>query len=149
MKNVKNVLFILAIIAFLFIAHTTYASQISYTATEVITIADEGGSTSSEDYTGIDPSSYNPHRATHSGETHIDQEALDKTVSPLYSILMWVAIVAAVITLSVIGLKFILGSASEKAEYKQHLIPFAVGVVVVAFLFTILKILSEMAHTFY
>ena len=43
----------------------------------------------------------------------------------------------------IIGLKFILGSAQEKAEYKQHLIPVVVGICFIAFLFTIIGVLSS------
>ena len=42
-----------------------------------------------------------------------------------------VAVVAGVIILSVIGIKFMLGSAEEKAEYKKSLIPLVVGIIVV------------------
>lgn len=42
-----------------------------------------------------------------------------------------VAVVAGVILLSVIGIKFMLGSAEEKAEYKKSLIPLVVGIIVV------------------
>lgn len=42
-----------------------------------------------------------------------------------------IAIIAGVILLSVIGVKFMMGSAEEKAEYKKSLIPLVVGIVVV------------------
>lgn len=152
MKNVKNIMFIFAIIAFLFIAHTSYASQINPTEeTEVLTIAIDPSTYDPEkEYEGIDPNGYNPHRTTAQYiDTHIDEEGIARFVTPLYGALMWIAIIAAVISLSVIGLKFIAGSASEKAEYKQHLIPFAVGIAVIAFLFVILRILAQMAESFY
>ena len=42
-----------------------------------------------------------------------------------------VAVIASVIILMVIGVKFILGSTEEKAEYKKSLIPIVVGIVLV------------------
>lgn len=41
------------------------------------------------------------------------------------------AVIAGVILLAFLGVKFMMGSAEEKAEYKKSLIPLAVGVVVV------------------
>lgn len=42
-----------------------------------------------------------------------------------------IAVVAGVVILSVIGIKFMIGSAEEKAEYKKSLIPLVVGIIVV------------------
>ena len=41
------------------------------------------------------------------------------------------AIVIAVIVLLVLGIKYMIGSASEKAEYKKTMIPYLVGAVLV------------------
>lgn len=42
-----------------------------------------------------------------------------------------ISVIAGVILLTVIGIKFMLGSAEEKAEYKKSLIPLVVGIIVV------------------
>ena len=42
-----------------------------------------------------------------------------------------IAVVAGVIILSIIGVKFMVGSAEEKAEYKKSLIPLVVGIIIV------------------
>lgn len=42
-----------------------------------------------------------------------------------------IAVIAGVILLTVIGVKFMLGSAEEKAEYKKSLVPLVVGIIVV------------------
>lgn len=42
-----------------------------------------------------------------------------------------IAVVASVIVLMVIGVKFILGSTEEKAEYKKSLVPLVIGIVIV------------------
>ncbi len=41
------------------------------------------------------------------------------------------AIVIAVIVLLILGIKYMIGSASEKAEYKKTMIPYLVGAVLV------------------
>lgn len=42
-----------------------------------------------------------------------------------------IAVIAGVIILMVIGVKFMMGSAEEKAEYKKSLIPLVVGIIIV------------------
>lgn len=42
-----------------------------------------------------------------------------------------IAVIAGVIILAVIGVKFMLGSPEEKSEYKKSLMPLVIGVIVV------------------
>lgn len=60
------------------------------------------------------------------------------------TIINWIwgiSIVVAVIVLMIIGLKFIIGSTEEKAKYKESLIPLVVGILILVFATTIIKIL--------
>ena len=82
------------------------------------------------------------------GESNIDNETAKKYAGPIYQFLYVISIIATVISLSIIGLKFIIGSASEKAEYKQHLIPIAVGVFFISFLLTIIGTFAKIAEIF-
>ena len=52
-----------------------------------------------------------------------------------------ISIVVAVIVLMIIGLKFIIGSTEEKAKYKESLIPLVVGILLLCFATTIVKII--------
>lgn len=45
------------------------------------------------------------------------------------NILSAIGIIVAVIVLLVLGIKYMMGSASEKAEYKKTMIPYLVGIV--------------------
>lgn len=55
---------------------------------------------------------------------------------------LWgISIIVAIVVVMVIGLKFIIGSTQEKAEYKKSLIPLVVGVVLVVFATTLVKFL--------
>ena len=49
----------------------------------------------------------------------------------IISIISIVAIVISVIVLLIIGIKYMMGSASEKAEYKKTMIPYLVGAVII------------------
>ncbi|MBR2744450.1 MAG: TrbC/VirB2 family protein [Clostridia bacterium] len=60
---------------------------------------------------------------------------------------LWgISIVVAVIVVMVVGIKFIIGSTQEKAEYKKSLIPLVVGVALVVFATTIVKFLFGMGN---
>ena len=64
----------------------------------------------------------------------------------VYNILLVVGIIAAVITGLILAIKIMAGSVTEKAEYKQMLIPYIVGCVVVFGAFTIWKIVVELLN---
>ena len=49
----------------------------------------------------------------------------------LITIISTVGSVAAVIVLIVLGLKYMMGSAEEKAEYKKTLLPYVIGAVMI------------------
>ncbi len=51
-----------------------------------------------------------------------------------------VGIIASVLILAMIGIKYMLGSVEEKAEYKKDLIPYVVGAFVVFGITTFIKI---------
>ena len=64
--------------------------------------------------------------ATYSGTGDI------KTVGQkIMGIIQTVAVVIAVVVLMVLGIKYMMGSASEKAEYKKTMMPYVIGAVLV------------------
>lgn len=131
MKNVKRILFMVIIFMFIFVTpmSLTLAAQTT----------NPGGSY------GIDPNTYDPNNAK---DPSVEENIISKYVSPMYGILIWVVVIVAVITLSIIGLKLITAGAQEKAEYKKHLVPVAVGILIAAFIFTILSVLAKFAGMF-
>lgn len=55
-----------------------------------------------------------------------------KTVGgQIVSIVTTIGIIIAVIVLLILGIKYMMGSASEKAEYKKTMIPYLVGAVLI------------------
>ena len=58
-------------------------------------------------------------------------ERLTNVGQQIISIISIVAIVISVIVLLIIGIKYMMGSASEKAEYKKTMIPYLVGAVII------------------
>ena len=58
----------------------------------------------------------------------------------IVNMLTTAGIVIAVIVLLILGIKYMMGSASEKAEYKKTMIPYLVGAVLVLGASSIVKI---------
>ena len=49
----------------------------------------------------------------------------------IVSIITTIGIIVAVIVLLILGIKYMMGSASEKAEYKKTMIPYLIGAVLI------------------
>ena len=73
-----------------------------------------------------------------------DASALQSTAGNVMAIIRNISIIAAVIVLMVIGVKFMLGSTEEKAEYKKSLMPLVIGVILVVAATSIATFLFEM-----
>lgn len=58
----------------------------------------------------------------------------------IVSILQIVGIVVAVVVLLVLGIKYMMGSAEEKAEYKKTMIPYLVGALLIFAASTIVNV---------
>ena len=59
------------------------------------------------------------------------KEKIENTAGRIIKIIRYIAIVIAVVLIAVFGIKFMLGSAEEKAEYKKSFVPLIIGIVVV------------------
>ena len=64
--------------------------------------------------------------ATVSGESEIKNMS-----STLYSAITSVGVAVSVVALAAIGIKYMLGSAEEKAEYKKSMMPYLIGALLV------------------
>ena len=58
--------------------------------------------------------------------------ALDEPMKKILGIVQGIGIGVSVIILVVIGIKYMMGSAEEKAEYKKTMLPYVVGAVLIA-----------------
>lgn len=62
---------------------------------------------------------------------NVETTTLQKLGGNILNVLQIVGIIAGAIILVVLGLKYMMGSLEEKAEYKKTMIPFLVGAIVV------------------
>lgn len=76
-----------------------------------------------------------------SSATTIKEDTLKEMSDVIYNVLLIIGIVVAVIVGMVIGIKFMTGSAEQKAKVKETLIPYVAGCIVVFGAFTIWKVI--------
>lgn len=57
--------------------------------------------------------------------------AITNVGGQIINIITTIGIVVAVVVLLILGIKYMIGSASEKAEYKKTMIPYLVGAVLI------------------
>ena len=60
-----------------------------------------------------------------------NDDSLIAMAAKVVGLIRTIAVIAGVILLAILGVKFMMGSAEEKAEYKKSLVPLVVGIVVV------------------
>lgn len=71
-------------------------------------------------------------------------KSLDEKVGTILSVIRTIGIITSIGTLMGIGIKFMLGSAEEKANYKQALIPWLIGAIMVFAITTIPSIIFDL-----
>ena len=77
--------------------------------------------------------------------TYGDDAGLSQKAGQIMGMIRNVSIVASVIIIMVLGVKFMLGSVEEKAEYKKSFMPLIVGIVLVVSATTIAAFIFNMA----
>ena len=84
----------------------------------------------------LDYNNYNP------GGT-VGSEKVQNIAGNILAIVRNVGIAISIVALSIIGIKYMLGSVEQKAEYKKSLIPFAVGVIMLVAGTTVVTFVNE------
>ena len=75
-----------------------------------------------------------------------DSEKFKSKVNAILIIVRTVGIILSVIALSVIGIKYMVGSIEERAEYKKTMIPYLVGVFLVFSVTTIPQLIYSLVN---
>lgn len=71
------------------------------------------------------------------------KDSMLSLVGTVLGFLRWAAVIGGVIIITILGIKYMMGSLEEKAEYKKSMIPLVVGIVVVMGATFIAKILFD------
>lgn len=75
-----------------------------------------------------------------SGKEQVDEEELKNASNSLVNLFIAAGTILAVVYIGILGIKYMLGAAEEKAEIKETLVPFIIGCVVIFGAFTFWKI---------
>ena len=90
---------------------------------------------------GVSPDSYK-------GDAGYSTTSIDTIGNQIIRIVSTIGSIAAVIVLVVLGIKYMMGSAEEKAEYKKTMIPYIVGAILIFASTTIVNVVYNMANAF-
>lgn len=80
------------------------------------------------------------------GNDSVTTDKLTDLGKTIVTIMQTIGIVVAVVVLLVLGIKYMMGSAEEKAEYKKTMIPYVVGAVLIFASTTIVNIVYQLAN---
>lgn len=75
-----------------------------------------------------------------------DAQRVEETISKVLSIITNIGMIVSAIIPAVIGVKYMIGSVEERAEYKKDMIPYLVGSVLIFGISIIVKILQTFGN---
>lgn len=96
----------------------------------------------SEVFATINPDDYNPEGTI----TNSDTKIIFGKTNTILGAIRNISIIVSVIVLMVIGLKYIIGSAEEKANYKATMIPYIIGCIMAVAGTTIVSFIYNAFH---
>ncbi len=71
-----------------------------------------------------DPNSFKPGSITNN-----DANKITKQINKIIGAIVTIGVIISVATLGILGIKYMIGSVEEKAEYKKSMIPYLIGAV--------------------
>ena len=89
---------------------------------------------------GPDPTNYQ-------GNNSVTTDKIDSLGNQIITIVSTIGSIASVIVLIVLGIKYMMGSAEEKAEYKKTLLPYVIGAVLIFAASTIAGVIFNFASS--
>lgn len=87
-----------------------------------------------------DPNSYKP-----GGINPSEANVVASKAGIIFNVISTIGIIVAVITIIVIGIKYMIGSVEEKVEYKKTMIPYLIGVVMIGSISVIVRLIASLA----
>lgn len=76
------------------------------------------------------------------------QDSVTDIGNQIIGVITTVGVVVAVVVLLILGIKYMMGSASEKAEYKKTMIPYLVGAILIFGASAITKVVVSLGTSF-
>ena len=79
------------------------------------------------------------------GSSTVTTSGLVNFGNAIIAIIQTIGVVVAVVVLLVLGIKYMMGSAEEKAEYKKTMVPYVVGALLIFAATTIVNVVYQLA----
>lgn len=99
-----------------------------------------GGGDGSTTYSVINPDTYKPN--TSSVE---NGDKLKNIGNDIIGFLQLIGTILSVLVLAVIGIKYMIGSVEERAEYKKAMLPYVIGAIMVFAITNLLGIIASLS----
>lgn len=81
------------------------------------------------------------------GESNVTTDNITGLGNSIIAVVRIVGVVIAVVILLILGIKYMMGSAEEKADYKKSMIPYIVGAVLIFASTAIVGVVYDMASS--
>lgn len=81
------------------------------------------------------------------GNSQINNDKIKETRDTIYNVLFGIGVALTVLIGAILGIKFMLASAEDKAKIKEALVPYIVGCIVIYGAFGIWKIFLTIGNT--
>lgn len=81
------------------------------------------------------------------GDSTVKQDNIKDLGNAIIAVVRIVGVVVAVVILLILGIKYMMGSAEEKADYKKSMIPYIVGAVLIFASTAIVGVIYDMASS--
>lgn len=75
-----------------------------------------------------------------------DANIINGKANSIIGVLITVGVIVSCITLGILGIKYMIGSVEEKAEYKKSMIPYIIGAVLLLASSTIVSIIANLVQ---
>ena len=92
----------------------------------------------------IDPDKYTPPTLT----TEEAEPAMEK-IKPIIGIISTIGTIASVVTLIALGIKYMIGSIEERAEYKKSMLPYIIGAFLLFAVSTIVTFIMNISNNLF
>ena len=89
-----------------------------------------------------------PNPSDYTGSNSAETGAIENIGNQIITIVSTIGSIASVIVLIVLGVKYMMGSAEEKAEYKKTLLPYIIGAALVFAASAIAGVVFNFANSF-
>ena len=148
----KNKVFLILLLVFVIFAIASNINIVQAVQTKGTTTKDKDMNTyTKQDYSsdtslsGVISGGDSFIQAGKGGSAQIDKGSLQNASSSIYNILLICGVIIAVLIGSIMGIKFMIGSVEEKAEYKKSFMPLIIGIILVVSATTIAAFIFNMA----